>query len=78
MTLDLQGIICLVIYVLIGKNREEEEKRLRKVWDIGCMPFAQLYQPVAYKKYSREWKQFQRQWARPAIIRSMMKAKDVN
>jgi len=61
-------------FCLIGKNIQEEENRLKEIWDIGCMPFAQLYRdPLNSINYSKEWKQFQRLWSRPAIIRTRMK-----
>ena len=61
-------------FVLIGKDIQEEEERLREVYKIGCMPFAQLYRDLKNEiKYSKEWKQFQRRWTRPAIIRSRCK-----
>lgn len=64
----------LYCYCLIGKDREEEDNRLREIWDIGCMPFAQLYRdPDNSICYPKEWKQFQRIWSRPAIIRTRMK-----
>lgn len=61
----------LYCYVLIGK----EEMRLREVFDIGCMPFAQLYQPPERKKieYSPQSKVFQRTWCRPAAYKSFLK-----
>jgi len=64
-------------YVLIGKDMAEEEQRLRQVWGAGCMPFAQLFKDKDNSlKYSKEWRQFQRKWARPAIIRSTMKERE--
>ncbi len=64
----------LYCYVLIGKDKEEEDARLRSVWDAGCMPFAQLYRNEDDSiEYSKEWKRFQREWSRPAIIRSKMR-----
>lgn len=61
-------------YVLIGNDMTEEENRLQQVWTAGCMPFAQLYRNKEDNiKYSSEWKKFQREWVRPAIIRSKMK-----
>lgn len=58
-------------YVLIGKDMAEEELRLREVWNIGCMPFAQLYRDKDNGiKYSWAFKRFARAWSRPAIIRS--------
>lgn len=61
-------------YVLIGDDIQENEDRLKTVFNTGAMPFAQLYQPFENKrkKYSKEWECFQRKWSRPAIIKSMM------
>lgn len=61
-------------YVLIGKDREEEETRLRCVYNLGAMPFAQLYQPPTPDKieYSKDWKNFCRTWSRPAIYKKIM------
>jgi len=58
-------------YVLIGKDINEEELRLREVWNMGCMPFAQLYRDKDDSiKYSWAFKRFARAWSKPAIIRS--------
>lgn len=54
-------------YVLIGDNARENIHRLREVYRIGCMPFAQLFKP---KEYSISWKRLQRRWSRPAIIKA--------
>jgi len=60
-------------YVLIGygdETIEEALERLEAVWDIGCLPFAQLYQPPDhYIEYPREWKQLALEWCRPAITK---------
>ena len=60
-------------YVLIGYGAadtiEKAEMRLRRAWEIGTLPFAMLYQP---KEYTKDWKQLQRRWTRPAIIKSIM------
>jgi hypothetical protein len=57
-------------YVLsMGKDMQSDEERVREVWNIGCMPFMQLYKPA---DHSAEWQRFQRKWSRPAIIRSVM------
>lgn len=56
----------LMCYVLIGDNPRENISRLKEVYRIGCLPFAQLYKP---REYSESWKQFQRRWSRPAIIK---------
>jgi hypothetical protein len=65
----------LYCYVLIGDDIDKNEQRLRAVYNIGAMPFAQLYQPRERKKieYSNEWKQFARIWSRPAITKAQFK-----
>jgi len=63
-------------YVLIGRETQDRaEARLRRVWDIGCMPFAQLYQPPQMKRvvYDRDWRDLARAWARPAVMRALMR-----
>ena len=63
----------LYCYVLIGKDRQEEENRLYEVLNAGAMPFAQLYRnPENNVEYSQEWKRFAREWSRPAIIRGKL------
>ena len=60
-------------YVLIGDDRQENEARLRRVFEIGAMPFAQLYQPPdEYIRYPEAWRHFAREWSRPAIYKSIM------
>ena len=59
-------------FVLIGFNGEshsEATDRLEAVWEIGAMPFAQLYQPPdGYVDYERDWKALARKWSRPAAM----------
>jgi len=59
-------------YVLIAFNKEtiaEATKRLEAVWKIGCLPFAQLYQPPEqFIEYSYQWKRLARTWSRPAAM----------
>lgn len=63
-------------FVMIGFNNEsieEAEERLKEVWNIGCLPFSQLYQPPdQYIQYSKEWETLNRNWSRPAITRIIM------
>ena len=57
-------------YNLIGYNGdtfEKAEKRLRQTIEAGFMPYAMLYRDDAGKVDS-EWKKFQREWLRPAIV----------
>lgn len=61
-------------YVLCGSDMKKEEELLREVWNIGCRPFAQLYQPAEAKiEYSGQWKKFACAWCRPAAIYSRAK-----
>lgn len=62
-------------YVLIGYPKDtfsEAEKRLRQMLEIGFTPMAMLWRPEtpSAQKWAPapEWKRFQRQWVRPAII----------
>ena len=60
-------------YTMIGYNGEtiaDAEKRLRKVWELGFLPFTQLYQTDTPKVYQQEWRDLRRTWARPAAMYS--------
>jgi hypothetical protein len=71
----LNHIYC---YVLIGKDRHEEKRRLEEIFAAGAIPFAQLYRNEADDiQYSQEWRSFQRRWSRPAIIKSKQKQDQV-
>ena len=62
-------------YCLVGYPKDTfdaAEKRLRDLLSVGFTPMAMLWEPEtpSAEKYrpSPEWKRFQRQWVRPAII----------
>jgi hypothetical protein len=59
-------------YVLIGDSFQENLNRLIEVYKIGCLPFAQLYQPKEWIDYPQDWKDFCRTWSRPAAYKSYM------
>lgn len=61
-------------YALIGDNMEKNDARLREIYEIGAMPFAQLYRDFSEVKtqYSKKWNAFERMWQRPAATRSHM------
>lgn len=68
-------------YTMIGFGAEsviEAEQRLRRVWELGFMPFAQIYQSSSHRSYNKEWKALQRRWSRPAIMRSINKVEATN
>jgi len=63
-------------YVLIGYPKdtlEMADERLRQTWALGYLPMAMLYRDRE-GKYDQRWRRFQRLWARPALMRSRMKA----
>jgi hypothetical protein len=56
-------------YTMIGydsETPEEAERRIQAVFDLGFMPFCQLYQPDETRVYSEEWRRVRRKWSRPA------------
>lgn len=59
-------------YVLIGYDGEDihsAEDRLREVWDMGFVPFAQLYQPAdRWLEYDLKWTRLANKWSRPAAM----------
>jgi len=64
-------------YVLIGYNGETYDQALERLFDVfeaGCLPFAQLYQPPdKFIKYNATWRHLARQWSRPAITKAVNK-----
>ena len=58
-------------YVMIGRRESlaQAEARLERVWDMGFLPFAQLYQAGGQKtEYNDDWRALERKWARPAAM----------
>lgn len=62
-------------YVLIGWPKDTlqaAEDRLRSMLDLGFTPMGMLWRhPKTGLPVSPEWRRFQRQWARPAIIHAV-------
>lgn len=62
----------LRVYTMIGydgASMADAEARMEAVWQLGGMPFAQLYQPADHRiDYSREWTRLAREWSRPAAM----------
>jgi hypothetical protein len=74
----LEGIPLrkLRCYTMIGYDHEtleQAERRIERVFDLGFLPFCQLYQPPTAdqptKVYSAEWKAVMKKWCRPAAYR---------
>jgi hypothetical protein len=56
-------------YAMIGYDNEtvaEAQRRIEQIFQLGFMPFCQLYQPDETKVYPLEWRQIRRKWSRPA------------
>lgn len=69
---------CYVLIAFDGETLSEAEERLEDVWNVGCLPFAQLYQPPdRWIEYSPEWKALARKWSRPAAMISSKKGSPV-
>jgi hypothetical protein len=64
-------------YTMIGYDEEplaQAEKRIERVFELGFMPFCQLYRPdEGPKNYPPEWRAVQRKWSRPAAYMGGMK-----
>ena len=66
---------CYILLAFDGQSREEALSRLEAVWDMGFMPFAQLYRDSEYGvRYSSEWRALARTWSRPAAMITRQKA----
>ena len=64
-------------YVLAGFNEPilEAEDRLVLVWELGALPFIQIYRGAdenVKRKLTAEEQTFVRKWSRPAIIKARM------
>jgi len=61
-------------YTMIGggcpendlESPADAERRIERVFNLGFMPFCQLYQPEETKVYPDEWRKVRRKWSRPA------------
>lgn len=68
---------CYTMFGYEGETLTEAEKRIERVFEMGFMPFSQLYQPpfadVPTKIYGSDWKAVNRKWSRPAAYMSEQK-----
>lgn len=57
-------------YTMIGYDSEtlsDAERRIERVFELGFMPFCQLYRPdEGTKEYPQAWRDLRRKWSRPA------------
>lgn len=70
---SLEKMRCYTMIGYDGETLAEAEKRIETVYEMGFLPFSQLYQPpefnVPMKVYGAEWKALNRKWSRPAAYR---------
>lgn len=62
-------------YTMIGYQGEtivDAERRLERVYELGFLPFCQLFQPDETKTYSEDWRRLHRKWSRPAAYRKKL------
>jgi hypothetical protein len=54
-----------------GETFEDAERRVQQVYDIGFLPFAQLYRNENDDRvWPDDWRALARKWARPAAYRT--------
>lgn len=63
---------CFVLIGFPNDTFEKAEERLLDSWNAGFMPMAMLWRDKTGET-TEEWRKFQRIWARPAIVRSLVK-----
>ncbi len=61
---------CYTMIGYNGENLRDAESRIERVFELGFMPFCQLYQTDATKIYPEEWRKICRKWSRPAAYMS--------
>jgi len=67
---------CYALLAFGGETISDATERLEAIWELGAMPFAQLYQhPAQYIDYSQEWRHLARTWSRPACMKTLHKSK---
>lgn len=71
-TRESHTLRCYVLIGYKGDTFEKAEARMKQTYEAGFMPMAMLYRDFK-GEYSREWKQFQRQWANPVITACNLK-----
>lgn len=62
---------CYTLIGFDGEKLSEAKERLKHVWDLGFLPFSQLYQGEKKREYSKAWRNLNRNWSLPAITRSI-------
>lgn len=68
---------CYVLVGFSGASIAESQRRCERVFALGFLPFAMLYQgpEMTKTRHSKEWRDFHRYWSRPAMYGKEMRAK---
>jgi len=76
--LSRNKVRCYALLAFNGESMSDGIERLKAIYDLGAIPFAQLYQPPDKKiEYSKEWRDLARTWARPAGTKAFMAKVDL-
>jgi len=67
--ISIEHLRCYVLIGFGGEALSEAERRLEEVYDLGFLPFAQLFRGETGMSYSRDWRALARKWSRPAAYR---------
>jgi hypothetical protein len=60
---------CYTLLAYNGQTLQQATDKLERLWEIGVLPFAQLYQPPdKWIDYPQEWWTLARTWSRPAAM----------
>jgi len=67
-------IRCYALLAFNGESISDAIERLETIWELGAIPFAQLYQPPGKLiEYSQEWRDLARTWSRPAATKALVR-----
>lgn len=59
---------CYVLLGYEGESLDIARRKVERVFALGFLPFSQLYQGETLQPYSREWRELNRKWSRPAAM----------
>ncbi len=60
-------------YAMVGFDAEQisdAEKRLERIYELGFLPFCQLFRSGEKTQWSKQWRDLAKKWSRPAAYRS--------
>ncbi len=72
--ISVEKMRCYVLIGFGGESLRDAEHRLASVYELGYLPFAQLFRGERAISYSPAWKDLARKWSRPAAYRQRQPA----